>query len=170
MTSQTINPEVLPKARRLVSAFREHGLMLATQQAYGLATADHETGGTFDPVREGHHLGAKADRWRRSLRYYPYYGRGYIQLTWLPNYQKFSTLLDVDLVGKPDLALDPDRAAWIMAYGLKRGSFTGKKIEDYITAARCDFRNARRCVNGLDRADHIARLAKDWLSRMDQVR
>ncbi len=164
-----IDPAVLPKARRLVAAFREHGLLLAKQQAYGLATAEHETGGTFDPVREGHHLGARADRWRRSLRYYPFYGRGFIQLTWMSNYRKFSTLLGVDLVGDPDLALEPERAAWIMAYGLKHGTFTGHKLEDYITAARCDFRNARRCVNALDRADHIAGLARVWLPRMDQL-
>ena len=162
--SQPMTSSVMAATQLIVAACREHGLMLATQQAYALATTEHETGGTFEPVREGHHLGARADRHRRSLVYYPFYGRGFVQLTWLANYQKFSKLLGVDLVRNPDLAMDPERAAWIMAYGFKHGSFTGRKMEDYITPARCDFRNARRCINGLDRAEHIAGLARSWLA------
>ncbi len=155
------------KIRRLVDACVEHGLALNAQKAYALATVEHETGGTFDPVREGHYLGSRAESWRRSLVYFPFYGRGYVQITWRANYAKFSKLLGVDLVANPDLVMEPERAAWIMAYGFKHGSFTGRKMEDYITATRCDFRNARRCINALDRADHIAGLARAWLARKE---
>ena len=52
--------------------------------AYVLATAYHETAHTMKPVREAFWL---SEGWRRdNLRYYPWYGRGYAQLTWRRNY------------------------------------------------------------------------------------
>ena len=42
-----------------------------------------------------------------KLLYNGYYGRGPIQLTWERNYAKYGDLLGVDLVGDPDLLLDP---------------------------------------------------------------
>ena len=48
--------------------------------AYGLATAWWETNKTMQPVREAYWL---SEAWRKpNLRYYPHYGRGYVQLTW----------------------------------------------------------------------------------------
>jgi predicted chitinase len=41
---------------------------------------------------------------------YKYRGRGLIQLTGKENYKKFSDILGIDLVGKPELANDPDIA------------------------------------------------------------
>jgi predicted chitinase len=168
--SQPLTDSVLAVARRIVAACHAHELTAAAQWAYALATTEHETGGTFQPVREACYLGAKAEAYRKGLAYYPFYGRGYVQITWRTNYRKFGALLGIDLEGKPDLAMVPATAAWILAYGFKHGTFTGKRMEDYITAARCDFRSARRCINGLDRADHIAGLAKAWLGRIDLVR
>ncbi len=54
--------------------------------AYALATACHETAYTMQPVREAFWL---SENWRRThLRYYPFYGRGYVQLTWKANYER----------------------------------------------------------------------------------
>lgn len=39
-----------------------------------------------------------------------YRGRGYIQLTGLDNYRTIGLLTDLDLVGNPDLAIDPKHA------------------------------------------------------------
>jgi hypothetical protein len=51
--------------------------------AYVLATTEWETDHTFKPVREAFW---KDEAWRQvNLRYYPYYGRGYMQLTWEDN-------------------------------------------------------------------------------------
>lgn len=137
---------------------------LNTQIAYVLATVQWETAQTFKPVRESFW---KSEDWRKNhLRYYPYYGRGYVQLTWKNNYQKYSQILRVDLVSNPDLAMDPNRSLFILVHGFKTGTFTGRKITDYITNSRTDFLNARRCINGLDHAHDIASLAEEFLRNM----
>lgn len=150
------------------------GLTLAAQVAYVLATVEWETSRTFAPVREG--LKA-SEAWRkRKLRYFPYYGRGFVQITWEFNYKQFSELLNIDLVDDPrdpndnldpDRALDPDVALFILVYGFKNGLFTGKKITDYIRTGHVDFRHSRRCINGMDRAGEIAALAEKHLKAIN---
>lgn len=79
-----------------------------------LATVAIETAHTFQPVREAFWLD---EDWRRNnLRYYPFYGRGFVQLTWLSNYQEAGTEIGIDLVDNPDLAMDPQYAADILAW------------------------------------------------------
>src|SRR5438045_92240 len=52
--------------------------------AYGLATAWHETAAQMQPVREAYWL---SEDWRKAnLRYFPWYGRGFVQITWQANY------------------------------------------------------------------------------------
>lgn len=132
------------------------------QIAYVLATTDWETGHTFKPVREAFW---KDEEWRRNnlYRYYPYYGRGFVQLTWEDNYRKYSEILGVDLVNNPDLAMEPLNAAFILVHGFKTGGFTGKKITDYINGDGIDFVNARRCINGVDKAQDIAAIAQGFM-------
>lgn len=70
---------------------QSQGLVLDTQIAYVLATTQWETAQTFEPVREAFW---KSKEWRKeNFRYYPYHGRGYVQLTWKSNYQKYSNIL-----------------------------------------------------------------------------
>lgn len=140
----------------------KQGLTLDTQKAYVLATVEHETGNTFKPVREAFFL-KNPLRYLISLRYYPYYGRGYVQLTWKENYRKYGDILGVDLVGNPDLACRPDVARYVLVHGFRTGAFTGKRLTDYVTAGKTDFINARRCINGTDKAARIAQLASKWL-------
>jgi hypothetical protein len=79
------------------------GLGLKTRIAYILATTEWETGHTFKPVKEAFR---RSEQWRRTnLRYYPYYGRGYVQLTWKRNYEAYGGILGLDLVNDPDLTL-----------------------------------------------------------------
>jgi hypothetical protein len=129
-------------------------LTLSSQKAYVLATVEHETDRTFKPIDE--YGGSKT-------RYSPYWGRGYVQLTWRSNYQKYSQLLGVDLVKNPALAKDPNIALFVLVHGFKTGAFTGKKLSDYVNASKKDFVNARRCINGTDKAQHIANLANRYL-------
>jgi len=125
---------------------------------YVLATVQHETNDTFKPVKEAYWLNEK---WRKKhLRYYPYYGRGFVQITWKENYEKFGTLLGVDLVENPNLALEPDNAIFILVYGMKHGIFTGKKLDDYFSEKGSNFVKARRIINGKDKAKKIALLAQ----------
>lgn len=132
--------------------------------AYILATAWWESGKTMQPVREAYWL---SEAWRKkNLRYYPYYGRGLVQITWLENYQKASNLYGVDLVSNPDKAMDPKLSVRILFDGMDDGWFTGKALDDYIDGVDeaddedlREYINARRIVNGTDKASEIGSLA-----------
>lgn len=137
---------------------KAQGIGLKSQIAYVLATVEWETARTFRPVREAYW---KSEVWREiNFRYFPFYGRGFVQLTWEKNYKKYADILGIDLVAKPDLAMDENIALFILVHGFKTGTFTGRKITDYINEFQSDFTNARRCINGTDRANEIAKLAK----------
>lgn len=134
------------------------------QAAYIIATAWWETAQTMMPVREAYWL---SEAWRKkNLRYFPYYGRGYVQLTWDYNYKKASDYFGVDFVKNPDLVMEPQYALPILVVGMNEGWFTGKKLDNYIdendendTEELKEYKNARRIVNGTDKAETIARLA-----------
>jgi hypothetical protein len=145
--------------------------------AYDLATAYHETGGQMVPVKETV-FASSADRnpsdddvkaalehaWKAGRMPWvktPYwregwFGRGLAQLSHEVNYRKLGDRLGVDLVGFPDQALDPAIAARILCVGMAEGLFTGKSLADYFDSDTDDPRNARRIVNGMDRAALIA--------------
>lgn len=128
-------------------------------QAYAIATAWHETDFTMQPVREAFW---ETEDWRRKhLRYYPWYGRGFVQLTHLANYARADRELGLvgALVRDLDKALDPDLAGQIMVRGMTDGWSTTKKLSDYIHGTTCDYRQCRRIINGLDKAAAIAAYA-----------
>jgi putative chitinase len=128
--------------------------------AYMLATTRHETAKTFQPIREyGKGQGLKYGK-PDSVTGKVYYGRGYVQLTWKDNYATMGTVLKVDLVNNPDLALDPAIAYRIMSYGMRSGAFTGVGLNRYIHGDVCDYVNARKIINGLDVAEKIAGYAE----------
>ena len=87
---------------------------------------------------------------------YVYYGRADAQLTWSGKYQQLGNALGYDLYHNPDLALDPTIAYKVMSYGMRNGAFTGVGLGLYITDANTDYLNARRVINGTDRAQDIA--------------
>jgi putative chitinase len=142
--------------------------------AYILATAKHETDNTFQPITEfnqgsdsyfdkydaGTSIGKRLGNTEPGDGFL-YRGRGYIQIVGRTNYQKLNEVLglvgtDKDLVADPDNALAPQIAYRILSYGMRMGSFTGKKLSDYIESDHTDYKNARRIINGLDRAEQIA--------------
>ena len=71
-----------------------------------------------------------------------------------------SDRLGVDLVGNPELALETDIAARIIVEGMIDGSFTGKKLSDYFNPTTDNWKQARRIVNRLDKAELIAGYGK----------
>lgn len=130
------------------------------QWAYIFATTFHETNATFLPVREAYWM---SEWWRKAnFRYYPYYGRGYVQITWKENYAYYEKLLGLPLVLNPDIAMQPVTAFVIMTHGFKNGTFTKKKIADYISDTKKDYEGARRCINGIDKAHLIANYARTF--------
>lgn len=127
--------------------------------AYILATVKHETADTFQPVMERGKGKGRAYGQNDPATGQAYYGRGYCQLTWGANYRKFARKLGLDLYRNPGLALEPDTAYRILVMGMRDGLFTGKKLSDYLKGESRDYQNARRIVNGVDRAEHIAQIA-----------
>tara|TARA_R110000868_G_scaffold176513_2_gene414224 strand:- start:128 stop:709 length:582 start_codon:yes stop_codon:yes gene_type:complete len=131
--------------------------------AYCLATAQHETGATMQPIEEwgkgkGHKYGGK---FRMNGQPYfntdnIFYGRGYVQLTWIENYEKAWSKLRVDFVSNPEMVMEPDIAARIMFEGMIDGWFTGRKLGDYIRNGTCDYLHARKIINGMDKAELIS--------------
>lgn len=147
--------------------------MMLEHRAYVLATSWHETATTMQPIYErgpvyyfdkyeprtliGQRLGNK-----KKGDGYRYRGRGYVQLTGRRNYAFAGQKLSIPLEDAPDLALDPEIAAKIAVTGMTEGWFTGRRLDRYITNVQCDYRNARRIVNGIDKADFIAWYAKKF--------
>jgi len=131
--------------------------------AYMLATVRHECANTWRPIEE--YGRGKGQRYGKPVTVTDpqgkkhtnvYYGRGYVQLTWEHNYAKMGKLLKNRLLYTPSLALHPAVAYKIMSLGMRLGIFTGKKLADYIHGSKRDYVNARRIINGLDRAQTIA--------------
>jgi len=100
----------------------------------------------------------------KGKKYYPYYGRGLSQLTWPDNYKKEGARLGIDLLNNPDLILEIPTAANSHVYCMVHGRYTGKKLSDYINDQKCDFLNARRIINGTDRAAEIMAIAQKFLT------
>lgn len=137
--------------------------------AYMLATDKHETNATMQAVREAYWL---SEDWRKAhLRYWPYYGRGLVQLTWRVNYEKMAHFLDLPLVSNPDLALDLATAVKIMFEGMLRaetgvGDFTGLALESFFSKSNDDPIGARKIINGTDKDMLIAGYHYDFLSAL----
>ncbi len=132
--------------------------------AYMLATAWHETNKTMQPVREAYWL---SEEWRKThLRYFPWYGRGFVQLTWKVNYTKADAKCAAEfnlspgaVLDEPDLVMRPDLAAFIMRKGMDEGWFSGVSLGKVLpssgVATRQQYMNARTIINGHDKADLI---------------
>lgn len=151
-----------------------------SQGAYILATAWHETAKKMLPIEEyGKGKNRTYGTWYRNSKdqlysfkdgskravylqsEFPhlYYGRGYVQLTWQINFENASKKIGVDFLNNPDLVMDKNHAIKIMLTGMKEGWFTGRKLSDYINQSKKDYVNARRIINGTDKAQAIADIA-----------
>jgi len=137
------------------------------QLAYVLATAYHESG-AFKYMRElwGPTAAQKRYEGRKDLgNTVPgdgrkFMGRGFVQITGRANYADWSKRLGIDLLANPQHTEQPSVAARILFEGMEEGTFTGKKLSDYILDGKADYEGARRIVNGTDRKALIAGYAK----------
>lgn len=139
--------------------------------SYKIATAYWETGASMRPVEEGYYLGSESrvKAFQRKLRYYPFFGRGLVQTTWETNYRKLAVLLGLPetfFVKNPEKLLTWEYALPALFKALDVGLYTGKSVDDYIDnideSDDEDYReylNARRTVNGTDKAATIAKIA-----------
>lgn len=177
---------------RMLDACNKINLM-PQHAAYILATNWHETGTKMQPVSEvGKGRNRRYGRWmtnskgekycykngnRKKPTYYIqsnydhfYYGRGESQLTWWDNYKKASNELGIDFLNNPDLALVPENSANILVTGSMQGWFTTRSIPQKISYGHyAEFVAARSVINGSDKADDIAKLAKIFLTSLELV-
>lgn len=146
--------------------------------AYALATAHHETDRTMQPIHEyggNEYLRKNYDvsgnnpaRARKMGNVTPgdgvkYCGKGYVQLTWKNNYIRAGNEIgNPQLVDNPDDAMKPEIARKILLAGMIEGWFTGKGLGDYFKGAMADWVQARRIINGLDKANAIASYARGY--------
>jgi putative chitinase len=168
----TLSPDEFSGCSAILAALDGAALSWA---AYALATAYKETAHTMQPINElgGDDYffrrydpkGARADMARQlgnteSGDGARFHGRGYVQLTGRANYKRASDKLGVDLIARPELALDDGVAAKVMRRGMQEGWFTGKSFASYLPGAGAaelaDFTQARRIINGQDCAAEIA--------------
>lgn len=156
------------KSSALISKFRgrisiadanKFGRIDGKQPANQNAIANIIYGGDFGRRQLGNTQ--PGDGWR-------YRGRGLVQITGRRNYDKLGKLLGINLVDNPELATHLDVAAKIMVVGMSRGAFTGVKTGDYFKAGLTDWINARRTVNGTDRASDIATFAKKFYAALQE--
>jgi putative chitinase len=138
--------------------------------AYIIATVTWETGGTMQPIAE---VGKG-----RGLPYgvpdpstgQTYYGRGLLELTWKKNYQIIGDIIHVDLLNNPDLLLAQPYSSDAAIIGMMNGLFTGKSLSDYFSGNAEEWVNARRVVNGLDKAELIGERARKIFEIMKETK
>lgn len=152
----------------LVRTALEYGVTDRRQIAYIVATAQHETDnfatsreydGPNQAIRNGYGGGEN------------YYGRGYVQVTHDRNYDRMAaTLGDPRISTNPDIvAQESALGAQTTVVGMARGLYTGVGLDRYINPQNADYTAARAIVNGTDRADHIAGLARTWEQNLPDI-
>jgi len=143
---------------RILDRWDEEGYDDDRWLAYMLATVFHETAATMQPVEE---KGGRA--YLKSKPYYPWYGRGLVQITWEENYKKFG-------LRRPEQALEWGKALDIMFKGMTEGIFTGKKLNQYFNDRIDDPQGARRIINKMDKARLIAGYHQNFLDSINAAR
>lgn len=147
--------------------------------AYMLATAFHETAETMQPVREtcaasdvraiaildeafarGRLKSVRTPYWRPDEDGKSWLGRGFVQLTHRANYAAMAKATGIDLLARPERAMEMDVAVTILFRGMADGLFTGRRLADAFSGEREDWTGARRIINGLDRAALVAGYGK----------
>lgn len=163
----TLSQSQVDGINAVIEAWNRSGDRDDRKLAYLLATTLHETARTMQPI---HERGAKSyfDKYEPGTKIgkslgntnigdgYRFRGRGFVQITGRFNYRNAGLKMDVDLLSNPDRALDPVIAGMALVRGSLEGWYTGKKLGDYINASQTDYINARRVINGTDKATLIA--------------
>lgn len=146
----------------LEKALKDAGIFTDLTMLGAMATVRVEVGRNFKPITE--YTSGAVYEGRKDLGNtqkgdgIKYKGRGYIQLTGRTNYTNFGKRIGVDLVNKPELALDIKNSAKILAY-----YFKDKKCNVACNAK--DWKKVRKLVNGgTNGLDEFLRVIKDYLA------
>ena len=147
---------------RISRALQAEGIYSPEMMAYAMATIQHETAGTMQPIRE--YGGAQQAVKNGYSGGQNYYGRGYIQLTHDYNYRQIGQRIGVGdaLLKNPDLALDPEMSAKILAAFFKdRG--VAQKVQ------QGNFVGARNPINPDNKGKSIANQANQYLKKYKNI-
>jgi len=162
----------------ILNEWEASGLTDLRWLGYMMATVYHECAKTMQPIKEFGNNAYFVKRYWDNKKVaealgnikpsdaIDYCGKGFVQITGRRNYQKMGKILGYDLLGFPNLVLQPDIATKIMFEGMTTGKsfagdFTGKHLGNYFNKTTEDPINARRIINGLDCAKLIS---KYWYS------
>ena len=161
--------EIRPLAKKnlplVLNQCLDNGVIDRGQIAYVFATAEHEShfGRFMMELDDGWYLEDRKDLGNTERGDGPRFkGRGFVQITGRRNYRIWTDKLGINLIDNPEKTALPEIAALILVRGMRDGSFTNVDLSDFIVGDRRDFFNARRIVNGLDRADDIAQIAESY--------
>ena len=172
----TVTPSQREGIEAIFDEYERQKITDLRQLAYILATVKHETADTMQPIEEygkGHGRPYGEKRKQSGAKYSDpdqlYYGRGFVQLTWYENYDRAGNELEIELLEQPELALRLDIASMILVKGMVEGWFTGKKLNDYINSRFADYTNARRIINGTDRAVIVAGYAVKFAKCLQEL-
>jgi predicted chitinase len=144
--------------------------LTTAQIAYVLATAEHESDSfsTLEEYASGdgyegrNDLGNSQPGDGRRFK-----GRGYVQLTGRRNYASYAAITGFDLERFPIILMNwPALSVFVIVDGMLRGIYTGRRLDQFVNSGGHDFVNARRVINGLDRADKIAAQATEWMKEL----
>jgi len=128
--------------------------------AYLIATALHETGGSFQSIHES----LAPEQWEDpNIRAYAetgYWGRGFVQLKWEGSYRKIGEDIGLDLLTHPRLALLPTIATDIMGTGMFNTGFAKPyNLDQFFSGTTEDWMGARSILGRPD-AEPVARLGR----------
>ncbi len=120
----------------IAKALQDEGILNSNVLAYALATVEHETAGTFEPLAEYYgRLSARRLGYEGGT---DYFGRGFIQLTHLRNYRIIGQRIGMgdQLAAHPDLASTPEVAAKVLAAFFKDNNIANLASAGEFIAAR----------------------------------
>ena len=131
----------LRSARECAIAMKKSGIDTATEKAHFFAQCYVE--GNLSLLEAGWLDEDDAEVYRKGQPYYPYYGAGYIQLTWECNYKAFS-----EYVGDPKIyTIGPKYVAANYAWSAAGWFWTNNNINSVI-ANGGTVKDVTRIVNG----------------------
>ena len=144
------------------------GITDVGQISYILATAKHESD-NFNTIFEY----GKGGYCGNSNDYDGFAGVGLVQLTWKGNYKKQKNKLRYDHLSAEEfcklMSEQPDLIITVLIGGMMDGDFTGYTLPEFVAGDNRDYVNARRVVNGVDRAYRIADIAEGYEDMVERT-
>lgn len=152
----------------ILAVWEYQGLTDIRHLAYMLATVFKECATRMWPTTE---YGSQS--YLQDKDYYPYIGRGFVQLTWESNYRRAGKELslydDRDPVAHPEIVLDSLIATRVMFHGMAEGWFTGARLDQFFNETEDNPYDARTIINGHDCAKEIEGYHDQFLDALNEA-